>query len=143
MFTSTPMDVHRTERMTAIAGRSAIARHHSGGIGCSSQVAQPTEPRTRILLDTRRVSDAVEHIPEDLRKVSVTHVGYVEWTALYALCRKEIGREKWDRYGTGKVANLKCMRLGLDAVAQQADFPALDRSRDYRSCSKALRQQRP
>ena len=120
MTRSKQKEVHRTERMTAIARRSAIARHYSRGIGCSSQVAQPTEPCARLLLDIRRVPYAVEHISQDLSKVSVTHIGCTKWT--------RITGAMWMR-GWKKIARLelwlgcKSQLHSLAAVlAQQTDF---------------------
>jgi hypothetical protein len=53
-----------------VVSRTAVTRHDSRSIGCRNQVTESTKPRTRILLDTRRILDTFKHIPQGLRKVS-------------------------------------------------------------------------
>jgi hypothetical protein len=58
------------ELTVATASRPAVARHHSRSPGCCSQGVQPAESRPRLLLDSRRVPDAVEHISQSFCEVS-------------------------------------------------------------------------
>ena len=50
--------------------RATVSRYNSRSSGCFSQISEPPEPRTCLYLDTGRVLDAVEHIPQGLSKVS-------------------------------------------------------------------------